>query len=366
MLIPLMADNQLDEHMPFSTMITSGIYAGRNSRLAHGLEAIQLFTEYCERKNVALAVHLGDLFEAIGSVKIRVVDAASDALLQLTKVCKVIKLLGNHGRGDKGVGDHQAQAFRGMKNFTIVDSPWVYRPPEDPGVRLCFVPYQEEKDALTRAVEYLATKDKKKGDRSALFLHNWVYGGKGTTKYMPDEVWDPSPDLLEPFDITITGHLHSHQEYKSGGGKVFVVGSPYQIDLNDEGQKRGFGVLNTETMTAKHIPLDFPTFRTIEIEKASDVAALPDLSKCYVRFVIKNEGVPEKLLLKIKTAANKPQIDHDYGLTDTVRLNLPKNAPFSKTVEAYVAHKKPKASKERQELLTKLIMKMVKDSGAEL
>lgn len=320
-----------------------------NSRLVHCLEAIDIFGKYLDDNLCELGVLGGDLFEGIGRLKISVLSSVYTQVSLLNVRRKMIKLLGNHGRGDFGLLDHASRVFEGLKNFTVVGDTYVVRPDfSDPSFRLCCVAFKDSNDELSTAIDNVA-RGRKKGDRSVLVLHNAIKGGRvGQEGYQLEGFLDPGPDLLKSFDLVITAHLHKHQRYKAGGTQIVVCGSPMQLDFGDEGDERGFIVLDTDTLEVKHIPLNFPKFLTVEINAPSDIDKLPDLSNNYVHFIVKSDDVMERDLRKVKTAA-KPLVDHDYAVISDSRLNLPKNAPFSKSFTKYVNHVLPDASDEVRE-----------------
>lgn len=346
MIIPIMCDNQCDEYAQFSKFLPDGPYKGMNSRLVHCLQAIQEFGVYLDSIEAEVGVLGGDLFEGIGRLKISVLSSVYDVVSPLNAGRKMVKILGNHGRGDYGLCDHASQVFKGVSQFTVVDDVYVYRPKEDPSVRLCFVAFRESNDELAIAIEKASKMSRKKGDRSVLFLHNGVLGGRvGCEGYALEGFLNPGPDMFSDFELVICAHLHKHQTYKAGGSKIVVCGSPMQLDFGDEGDERGFIILDTDTMKVTHLPLKYPTFKTIEIDAPSDLSKLPDLSNNYVHFIVKTDDVMMKDLNKIPTAG-KPLIDHDYKVISGSRLNLPKGTPFAKSFKAYVEHTLTDASPE--------------------
>ena len=58
--------------------------------------------------------------------------------------------------------------------------------------------------------------------------------------------------LFERFDRVYSGHYHT----RSNNGRVFYLGNPYEIYWTDVGDKRGFTIFDTETIT--HEPINNP------------------------------------------------------------------------------------------------------------
>jgi DNA repair exonuclease SbcCD nuclease subunit len=91
---------------------------------------------------------------------------------------------------------------------------------------------------------------------------------------------------FKDFDLVLSGHYHKHQQKNN----IVYIGSPYQTSFSERGQKKGFIILDDET-------LDWEFVETPEAPKYEiiDISSLDDLS---------NKNVNNKFL-KIRLKNNK-------------------------------------------------------------
>ncbi len=96
------------------------------------------------------------------------------------------------------------------------------------------------------------------------------------------------PAIYDKFDLTCSGHFHM----KSRKGNINYLGNPYQLYWNDYGQRRGFHVLNTDTLKLTFVKNPFDIFSKIYYDDSTnDYSELPDhssLAGSYVKLVVQN------------------------------------------------------------------------------
>ena len=90
--------------------------------------------------------------------------------------------------------------------------------------------------------------------------------------------------IFSKFKKVFSGHYHM----KSTKGNVTYLGNPYQLYWNDYGCKRGFHVLDTETLKTTFYRNPFDMFTKIYYNDGMDV---PDhLEGTYVKLIVENKG----------------------------------------------------------------------------
>ena len=67
---------------------------------------------------------------------------------------------------------------------------------------------------------------------------------------------------FKKLDVVFSGHYHT----RSNDGKIFYLGNPYQIFWNDEGDKRGFHIFDTDTYELEFIPNPYTMFEKVYYE----------------------------------------------------------------------------------------------------
>ena len=90
--------------------------------------------------------------------------------------------------------------------------------------------------------------------------------------------------IFSKFKKVFSGHYHM----KSTKGNVSYLGNPYQLYWNDYGCKRGFHVLDTETLKTTFYRNPFDMFHKINYNAGMDV---PDnLEGTYVKLIVEDKG----------------------------------------------------------------------------
>lgn len=92
-----------------------------------------------------------------------------------------------------------------------------------------------------------------------------------------------SLSLFNSFKLTLSGHYH-HRSYKE---HVAYVGTPYEMTWQDYGDKKGFHVLDTDTMELEFIENPFTMFEKIVY---NDGATLPNIDEKYVKVIVEQKN----------------------------------------------------------------------------
>jgi len=100
--------------------------------------------------------------------------------------------------------------------------------------------------------------------------------------------------IFSKFKKVFSGHYHM----KSTKGNINYLGNPYQLYWNDYGCKRGFHVLDTETLKTTFYRNPFDMFTKIYYNDGMDV---PDhLEGTYVKLIVENKGDHSKFDYNVK------------------------------------------------------------------
>ena len=136
-------------------------------------------------------------------------------------------------------------------------------------------------------------------------------------------------DLFNNFKMVLSGHFH----HKSKKGNIQYLGSPSQYTWSDHGDKRGFHVLDTDTLELEYIENPFTLFHKFyyndeNIKSPVDrkkminkvKAAAADKKGCYIKLIVEKKD-NEKLydnILDIMYAADFA----DFKIVDNLILDV--------------------------------------------
>ncbi len=245
MKISVISDLQLHSYPAFSRINPDG----RNSRLQHGLDALQFAVDAAEG---GILVILGDLFEDRQRLGIDVLDAATEVMVRASKVCKGIRLVtGNHDQFYRDGSVTSLRHFESMKGVKVV---YDFLSETIDGLPCHFAAFQHDQDQVRQWITKLPA-------RGLLFLHQAMLGAEADGGFLYEKADALTVDDVRPDDFMeiLVGHFHKPQ---SLAPNVHYVGSPYQIKMNEIGEEKRIAVIDTQSPQLKWVPVTVcPTFR---------------------------------------------------------------------------------------------------------
>jgi DNA repair exonuclease SbcCD nuclease subunit len=103
----------------------------------------------------------------------------------------------------------------------------------------------------------------------------------GKRNYVMQDTFSIDELLPEKFKYVILGHYHKPQLIQ-GVNNALYTGSPLQHNFNDEGEERGYWVVDTsKRFDMKLVPLDSPKFITLTSDNYKDYD--PETNKDFVK-----------------------------------------------------------------------------------
>jgi predicted phosphodiesterase len=121
--------------------------------------------------------------------------------------------------------------------------------------------YAKLNEDLLKTAEAIRTHDLK--EPLILMAHGDVKGAR----YASGETSSEGISLatLDAYDIVLLGHVHNHQCLIKD--KAWYVGSPFQQDFGEAGQRKWVAVLDTDKMNVEFVNVTgFPEYRTVELK----------------------------------------------------------------------------------------------------
>jgi DNA repair exonuclease SbcCD nuclease subunit len=208
-----------------------------------------------------LFISLGDSLDFHERIELKSLCAINEFYIRISKMCKVVILIGNHDRENNRdfMSDiHPFTALIGQPNITIVHKT-IYE--EIDGNKFIYVPYVPNgkfHDALASIDYYPITfiskdsKDEKvsKVTPHIIFAHQEFKGAKLAENIVSTK-GDPWSTNL-PF--VISGHLHDYSQLNN----IMYIGTPFQHDY-DENPDKALALIDIDVskniFTIKRIPL---------------------------------------------------------------------------------------------------------------
>ena len=112
-------------------------------------------------------------------------------------------------------------------------------------------------------------------------------------------------DDFEKFDLVLSGHYHKHQQKDN----IVYIGSPYQTSFSERHQKKGFIVLDDETLDWEFVESpDAPKYEILEINKITD---LPEhkIPNNFLKIKLKNNSISKTKLRNKLTELGAISVD---------------------------------------------------------
>ena len=204
-------------------------------------------------------VDLGDTTDDRSAIPVDTLEVVGAAIENLPEG-DLWKITGNH---------EQMQKFGGVTNRYMFQH--VFRVVVDRRIQVMgdwtafFVSYPADHAELT---EWLLKEARRVRGPKVLFGHFQAVGAfyKGGTALtgVPREA-------LEPFNQVLLGHIHTPQSLTP---KIHYVGSPFQQDWGEAGQEKRVGLLDTDDMSVKWLPLPgYPEYRSVALDEFKERVA---------------------------------------------------------------------------------------------
>jgi DNA repair exonuclease SbcCD nuclease subunit len=239
-----------------------------DKRLANCLKVLNVVFNYANKNGICYIIFCGDLYDRQQTLPTKVVNGVLKRFKELFDRYPDIWFLaisGNHDHATRNTIErpavtalqHLADVF---PKFVLLDNEHatLYRETNVPSVRLHGVPYYEIPQHVEQAVQCRVTFED--GLKEILLCHQTPKG------LLPDIVQydvDPANEVFDRFDFIMSGHIHTGGRLSD---KWLSLCSPLHRDKGDEGQERGFYVIDLEnpTTSVRFISTNskFPLYKT--------------------------------------------------------------------------------------------------------
>lgn len=256
---------------------------------------------------------LGDLFDNRNSIDMRAINIVIDIFEKLSKIIECHVLLGNH---DQHLMNNPAinsvATIRNIPNVHVYDKPTEITFGDKSALMF---PWVNGKDTEKEILEKYSGTD-------LLFCHSDLNGCR--TQLNPTR--PSSKTILDIEDFSgfnriYSGHIHIVQTIQN----FTFVGSPYHLDRNDIGNRKGIFVYNTKKDEDFFIENDYsPEFKSFKIEDTKTLDKLEDElleDKNFIDINISNNFLvnnPEARI-RIDKLSNKHRIERIEYIDDIIK-----------------------------------------------
>ena len=236
-------------------------------------------------------IHLGDLFDNRNSLPIIVINKVEKILKEMSDILPLHIMVGNHDLWNKGSNDVNSVRLFGYMNENIK----VYEKTTTLEIfdkKLVLMPWVEKRKNMIQEI--------KDNPGDYLFCHSDLNG----CRMHLNSIAHRNPDKIDVEEFSgyknvFSGHIHIRQENKN----FTFIGSLYQMDRNDYGDKKGITILDLVTGDIEFVHNDYsPIFKKVRVMNEDDVEMLDEIkeSKDYIDIAISNSLLMDNRKLRRK------------------------------------------------------------------
>jgi DNA repair exonuclease SbcCD nuclease subunit len=289
-----------------SDQLPSGYTSAENDAII----ALETIYNRATQSDIDLIIFAGDITHTNHPTSL-VVSYLTEYFNKLSRLGKSIFIIpGNHDKSNYSYSFEFIDSAN-IENVTVVSSDFLKLKPFD-DISLYFVPFvfgnelTNKYSTIQETIKSIIETDSSKKIIVSHFQESSSVAGSESTMISKSiEVMDAGSILGEYSNtMLLLGHIHFHQVYlKSNGIKVCYTGNPYPHDKTDSNQKKGYVIINTNTLDV--VFEQIPGIRNFsKVAMTSDKNALEYFKSARIPkntiFFIENE---------IKTVTDKVDID---------------------------------------------------------
>lgn len=207
-----------------------GVHSNSSEWHKYAIEWANWFREECRDKGIKDLIFCGDWHHNRSEISVNTLQVSAD-ILDMFEEFNLIAITGNHDIYYKHRTDvNSLSIFKNRKNVTILEQ---YQTLEAFDKKLSFCPW----NTPTKVIE--------KSD--VIFGHFEIETFK-MNAFKVCEEGVRVKDLLKRSSLVISGHFHTRHEKQFGAGTILYVGNPFQMDFGDAGNRKGYHILDLETL----------------------------------------------------------------------------------------------------------------------
>lgn len=307
-----------------------------NSRLIDAADCLVQIRRYCIENKIDTLLIAGDIFNNRASVPTIVYNIGYRVLESfMLEGINLYVIPGNHDQKDNT--DYPENSLKPFSRIMhLFEKPELisFGPKEDSVEVLC-IPYTKNKSIVMDAVNNYIPNPASK--THIIMTHLGVSGAfTGANSYAMMDAYVPEELRYEDVDFVVLGHYHKAQMITGTDDKMFYTGSPLQLNFNDEGEERGFWVLDTIKKETEFVLLNAPKFITVTEKNYKNIS---DKSKNFIKLKCSN-NVNQKDLEDIvkdigNTIAEEVKVELEKEYVAAHRSDITPDMSYKNIVEKF-------------------------------
>lgn len=330
--LKILAFGDLHAH-PFKDFSTTDEVTG-NTRLTAIVKTLEYMGEYARDNDIDLILDAGDIFHKRNNIDTVTYNSIFEAVKNISdEGTPIVMIPGNHTQVDNSdFPETSIEPFGEIENVSVLKEFSSYSMGEF-DVDIYPAPYSKNADMVKKYIEgYAKEAESNKPRKSILLGHLGVTNaeiGKGSfTMEDAFTVDDLKPDV---FDWVVLGHFHKRQTFKKfGHPNAFYTGNPIQHNFNDEGQAKGFMVIDTDKGEAEFVEIPNKQFLTVTDLKDIENTNTGDY---FIRCQITEDQLEELEEKLPDESDHRIELTKDYD--EDRRMDLDFSNSFTEMVEEY-------------------------------
>ena len=267
------------------------------------------------QKKIKDIIFCGDWHHNRSEISVNTLQVSAD-ILDIFQEFNVIAITGNHDVYYKYRTDvNSLSIFKNRRNVTIYDSVTTLNAF---GKSICLCPWNTDINNIPN---------------SDIVIGHFEIETFKMNSYKMCEEGIKITDLLQKSSCIISGHFHLRSEKKYSVGSILYVGNPFEMDLGDLGNEKGYYILDINKLNLEFFP------NTIS----------PRHVKISLKELALSETITEDIRLLIHNNIIRLKIDCNISKEDQKILSLKLNQlnPYSLQFDYDVQSKMLDASAER-------------------
>jgi len=207
-----------------------GVHSNSSEWHKYAIEWANWFREECRDKGIKDLIFCGDWHHNRSEISVNTLQVSAD-ILDMFEEFNLIAITGNHDIYYKHRTDvNSLSIFKNRKNVTILEQ---YQTLEAFDKKLSFCPW----NTPTKVIE-----------KSGVIFGHFEIETFKMNAFKVCEEGVRVKDLLKKSSLVISGHFHTRHEKQFGAGTILYVGNPFQMDFGDAGNRKGYHILDLETL----------------------------------------------------------------------------------------------------------------------
>jgi len=240
-----------------------------------------------------IIVHLGDLFDNRSVIPINILNYVQDLLEQISKICPVHIIIGNHDLYTKATNDvNTVKLYKYIPNITVYEEPTKI---DFMGKSILMLPWVEKRKDQIEVLKQFSGCD-------YLFCHSDLNGAKMHLTSVAHKNNDKiDVEEFSGYKGVYSGHIHLVQNNKN----FTFVGNLFEMDRNDLGNQKGIFILDAIDGSERFIPNTVsPKYQKLYLRTEEDILSLDNVStKNYIDLFISNSLLINNRKLRRKLEA---------------------------------------------------------------